>query len=88
MKIARLDFLFEIPIRGGDDSGVDADIGEAADPLECLLLEEAQQLGLTRRCRASVNAPRSCPNSSLSSNCSGSADAVMLTNGFAARSLL
>ena len=31
-------------------------------------------------CRASVNAPRSWPNSSLSSSCSGSAEQVMLTN--------
>ena len=34
-------------------------------------------------CRASVNAPRSWPNSSLSSSCSGSAEQVMLTNGAA-----
>ena len=38
-------------------------------------------------CRASVNAPRSWPKSSLSSSCSGSAEHVMFTNGLAARSL-
>ena len=36
---------------------------------------------------ASVNAPRSWPNSSLSSNCSGSAEHVMFMNGLEARSL-
>src|SRR5207249_3630459 len=35
--------------------------------------------------RASVNAPRSWPNSSLSSNCSGSAEQVMFMNGRDAR---
>ncbi len=37
--------------------------------------------------RASVKAPRSCPNISDSSRCSGMADDVTLTNGRAARSL-
>ena len=39
-------------------------------------------------CRASVNAPRSWPNSSLSSSVSGSAEHVMFMNGLLARSLL
>jgi hypothetical protein len=38
--------------------------------------------------RASVNAPRSWPNSSLSSSCSGSAEQVMFMNGRAERALL
>jgi len=38
--------------------------------------------------RASVNAPRSWPNSSLSSSCSGSAEQVMLTNCLPTRPLL
>ena len=39
-------------------------------------------------CRASVKAPRSWPNSSLSSSASGSAEQVMFMNGRDARSLL
>ena len=42
-----------------------------------------------RFCRsAPVNAPRSWPNSSLSSSVSGSAEQVMFMNGFDARLLL
>ena len=37
--------------------------------------------------RASVNAPRSWPKSSLSSSASGSAEQVMFMNGLDARSL-
>ena len=94
------DLLLEVAVGGGDHAHVDADVGQAADALERLLLEDAQQLGLQRQrssrrsrrgtrcrrrpvsnrprfcCRASVNAPRSWPKSSLSSSCSGSADAV------------
>ncbi len=42
-----------------------------------------------RFCRsAPVNAPRSCPNNSLSSSVSGSAEHVMFMNGREARLLL
>ena len=97
--------FFEVAVGRRDDPHVDADVARAADALERLLLEEAQQLGLQRRrhladlveehraavgraragprfcCRASVNAPRSWPNSSLSSSVSGSAEQVMFMNG-------
>ena len=44
-----LDLLLERSIGGGDDAHVDLDVGGAADTLERLLFEEAQQLGLQQR---------------------------------------
>ena len=43
------DLLLQIAIRRGDDADVDANVRRAADPLEALLLEEPQQLGLQPR---------------------------------------
>src|SRR5690606_32634950 len=41
--------LFQVPVRGGDDADVHADVGGAADALETLLLEKTQQLRLEGR---------------------------------------
>ena len=105
-----LDLVLEIAIRGGNDADIHMDVRGAADPLECLLFQKPQQLGLQQRHHladfvekdraavrrfnqapfwrsAPVNAPRSCPNSSLSSSVSGSAEHVMFMNGLLARGL-
>ena len=39
----------QVPVGRRDHADVDADVGRAADALERLLLEKAQQLGLQRR---------------------------------------
>src|SRR4029077_20108365 len=43
------DFLLEVPVRGRNDADVDANVGEAADTLERLLLQESEELGLQAR---------------------------------------
>ena len=43
---ALIRFMGQIAVRGGDDAHVHLDRGGAADPLELLLLQHAQQLGL------------------------------------------
>ena len=43
------DFLLEIAVARRDDPNVHADVRQAADALEGLLLEEAEELGLEAR---------------------------------------
>ena len=98
------DRLFDIPVRGCDDPDIRLDGLVAADALEFVLLQHAQQFHLHRRGKlpdlveeqgapvgrlepadasavAPVNAPFSCPNSSLSSRFSGRAAQFTLTSG-------
>ena len=45
-ELSYIDHLGEVPIRGGHEADVDGDRADAADPLELLLLQRAQNLGL------------------------------------------
>ena len=48
-EMAGVDLFLEVPVRGCDNPDVDRDVVRAADTLERLFLEEAEELGLERR---------------------------------------
>ena len=70
-----VDLFLQVPVGRGDHPAVDLDRRAAADPLELLVLEHAQQLALGRQgsCRRS-RPGRSCPcGPSRSGPCAGPA---------------
>jgi hypothetical protein len=91
-KGALVDRALEVAVGRRDEADVEPDLALAADRPDLALLEGAQELRLERERQladlvAPVNAPFTCPNSSLSSSASGIAAQFTVTSLAARRRL-